>query len=366
MGVGVTVVLAAEAFLIDVAVERVRTDAVQAFRTQETIFVELRTDDGAVGLGYAYTIGTGGTAVLALLRDHLLPRLSGVDTRQIEGIWRNLFGSTRSTTVGALTSLALAAIDTALWDLRCLRAGEPLWRVAGGFGGRVPMYDTEGGWLQLSTDELVVGAKAAAEAGWQGVKVKVGKPTAAEDYERLRAVREAVGPRFAIMADANQSMTCAEAIRRAELFGPLDLGWLEEPLPADDIAGHARLARATSIPIAVGESMYSLAQFREYLVREAASVVQVDVARIGGITPWLKVAHLAEAFGVDVCPHFLMELHVSLAAAIPNGRYVEHIPQLRAITTREMSVVDGHAIAPDEPGLGISWDRDAMDDRRVA
>lgn len=360
------VVRAAEAFLVDVAVERVRQDAVQAFQRQETIFVELATDDGATGLGYSYTIGTGGSSVLALLTDHLLPRLIGVDSGRIEWIWRDLFASTRATTVGAITSLALAAVDTALWDLRCRRQGEPLWRVAGGCHPRVPMYDTEGGWLQLSTDDLVTGAKAAAEAGWQGVKVKVGKPTAVEDLERLRAVREAVGPRFALMVDANQSMTCAEAIRRAELFAPLHLGWFEEPLPADDVEGHARLARATGIPIAVGESLYSVAQFREYLQRGAAAVVQVDVARIGGITPWLKVAHLAEAFGVDVCPHFLMELHVSLAAAVPNGRFVEHIPQLRAITTRELSVADGHAVAPDEPGLGIAWDRNAMDDRRVA
>jgi L-alanine-DL-glutamate epimerase-like enolase superfamily enzyme len=112
--------------------------------------------------------------------------------------------------------------------------------------------------------------------------------------------------------------------------------------------------------------MYSIAQFRDYLQRGAASIVQPDVARIGGITPWLKVAHMAEAFNVVVCPHFLMELHVSLVAAVPNGRYVEHIPQLRAITTQEMEIVDGHALAPETPGLGIAWNRDALDDRRVA
>jgi len=362
----VAVVRAAQAFLVDVAVERVRRDAVQAFHSQETIFVELTADDGLSGLGYSYTIGTGGSSVLALLRDHLLPRLVGMDSRRIEWVWRELFAATRATSVGAITSLALAAVDTALWDLRCRRHGEPLWRVAGGCRSRTPLYDTENGWLQLSADDLVTGAKAAVEAGWHGVKIKVGKPSAVEDYERLAAVRAAVGPRFELMVDANQSMTAAEAIRRAELFAPLRLGWLEEPLPADDVDGHARLARATGIPVAVGESLYSVAQFREYLQRGAASIVQVDVARVGGITPWLKVAHLAEAFGVDVCPHFLMELHVSLAAAVPNGRFVEHIPQLRAITSREMSVVDGHAVAPDEPGLGIAWDRDAMDDRRVA
>jgi L-alanine-DL-glutamate epimerase-like enolase superfamily enzyme len=362
----VAVIVKAEAFLVDLEVEQTRVDAVQAFLSQETLFVEVSTDDGAVGLGYSYTIGTGGSAVLALLRDHLLPRLVGKDSRLIEGLWRDLFASTRATTVGAITSLALAAVDTALWDLRCLRAGEPLWRVAGGFRPRVPLYDTEGGWLHLTTDELVVGAKASVDAGWGGIKVKVGKPTAHEDLERLAAVRDAIGPRVDLMVDANQSMTAAEAIRRADAFSPVNLFWFEEPLPADDVSGHRRLAESTTIPIAVGESMYSIAQFRDYLERGAASIVQVDVARIGGITPWLKVAHLAESFNVEVCPHFLMELHVSLTAAIPNGRYVEHIPQLRAITTAEMTVDAGHAVAPETPGLGISWDRDAMDDRRVA
>ena len=124
---------------------------------------------------------------------------------------------------------------------------------------------------------------------------------------------------------------------------------------------------ATACPstIAIGESLYSMRHFREYMQKGACSIVQVDVGRIGGITPWLKIAHAAEAFDIPVCPHFLMELHVSLTAAVPNGRYVEHIPQLRAITSSEMAIVDGHAVAPDSPGLGIDWDQDAIDNRRV-
>lgn len=198
------------------------------------------------------------------------------------------------------------------------------------------------------------------------MKLKVGKTRIEEDVERLRAVRDAVGPALDIMVDANQSMTGAEARRRAAAFEPIGLSWFEEPLPADDVEGHATLARSTSIPVAVGESLYSAAQFREYLARGAASIIQVDVARVGGITPWLKVAHLAETFNVHVCPHFLMELHVSLVAAVPNGRYVEHIPQLRAITSSELTIRDGYAVAPDQPGLGIDWDPDAIEDRRVA
>jgi L-alanine-DL-glutamate epimerase-like enolase superfamily enzyme len=359
-------IIEATARLVDIEVETLRTDAVQAFLKQETLFVEVVTDDGNTGVGYSYTIGTGGTAVLAMLRDHLVPRLIGADAALVEQVWFDLFASTRATTVGAVTSLALAAVDTALWDLRCKRAGEPLWRLAGGFRQKVPLYDTEGGWLHLPTDELVRGALASQAAGWPGVKLKVGKARVEEDVARLRAVRDAVGEGLDLMVDANQSMTGAEARRRAAAFEPLGLSWFEEPLPADDVAGHEALARSTAIPVAVGESLYSVAQFREYLARGAASIVQVDVARVGGITPWLKVAHTAEAFNVHVCPHFLMELHVSLVAAIPNGRYVEHIPQLRAVTGDRMRVEDGHAVAPDTPGLGIDWDRDAIDDRTVA
>jgi L-alanine-DL-glutamate epimerase-like enolase superfamily enzyme len=352
--------------LVDIEVETVRTDAVQSFAKQETIVVDVTTDEGLTGTGYSYTIGTGGHSVVELLRHSLLPLLLGQDSRDIESAWRLLHDATRATTVGAITSLALAAVDTALWDLRCLRAGQPLWRIAGGASRRVPLYDTEHGWLQLPTDELVEGAVAAKDQGWGGTKIKIGKPSAIEDAERLRAVREATGPSFDIMVDANQSFTAAEAIRRAEAFRDLDLFWFEEPLPADDVSGHVRLSESTTIPVAVGESIYSIGQFRDYLQRGGASIVQPDVARIGGITPWLKVAHMAEAFNVVVCPHFLMELHVSLVAAVPNGRYVEHIPQLRAITTQEMEIVDGYALAPEAPGLGIAWNRDAMDDRRVA
>jgi len=362
----VSKIVQAEAFLVNIPVETVRTDAVQAFVQQETPMVRLTGDDGGVGLGYSYTIGTGGSAVLAMLKDYLLPRVIGQDSAQIEAIWMDLFAATRSTTTGPITALALAAVDTALWDLRCLRSDRPLWQEAGGFRDRVPLYDTEGGWLHLTTDELVRGADESRRNGWPGVKLKVGKPHLQEDLERLRAVRAAVGPDMHLMADANQSMTCAEARRRAAAFEEVDLFWLEEPLPADDVAGHARLAAGTSIPIAVGESIYSVQQFCHYLASGAASIIQVDVARIGGITPWLKVAHTAEAFNVKVCPHFLMELHVSLTAAIPNGLYVEHIPQLRSLTRTQLGIESGHAVAPREPGLGIDWDHDAIERGRVA
>ena len=343
-----------------------RSDAIQSFVTQETPLVRITCDDGAVGVGYTYTIGTAGSSVVALLRDHLGPRLIGRDAAQIEAIWKDLFFATHATAVGAITSLALAAIDTALWDLRCKRAGQPLWKMAGGAQTRVPVYTTEGGWLHHPQQKLVDEAHVAKAAGFKGCKVKVGKPSIAEDVTRLSAVRAAVGDSFELMVDANQAFTVAEACRRAHAYETLMLGWFEEPLPAEDLGGHVELAAKASMPIAVGESLYHPAHFREYLERGACSVVQVDCARIGGITPWLKVAHLAETFNVPVCPHFLMELHVSLSAAVPNGAWVEYIPQLDAITTSRMAMQDGFALPPGAPGLGIDWDFAAIDRLAVA
>jgi L-alanine-DL-glutamate epimerase-like enolase superfamily enzyme len=179
-------------------------------------------------------------------------------------------------------------------------------------------------------------------------------------------VRSALGPDYEIMTDANQGFALDEAIRRAGRFADLDLAWIEEPLPADDCDGHIRLCQATTTPIAVGESIYSIRHFREYMARGACSIVQVDVARIGGITPWLKVAHAAEAFDMPVCPHFLMELHASLVCAVPNGKYVEYIPQLDELTTSRLKIEKGMALAPSAPGIGVEWDIDKVKAKSLA
>jgi len=343
-----------------------RSDAIQSFVTQETPFVRITCDDGSQGTGYTYTIGTGGSSVMALLRDHLAPRLIGRDPAHIEALWRDLMFATHATTVGAITSLALAAIDTALWDWRCRRDGQALWVAAGGARQRIPVYTTEGGWLHLPVETLVSETLAAQAAGFKGAKLKVGKPHVADDIARLKAVRDAVGEGFELMVDANQCFTLSEALRRAPRYAELGIAWFEEPLPADDLVGHQRLAAASAVPIAVGESLYSPSQFAAYIQSGAASIIQVDVARIGGITPWLKVAHMAECFNLAVAPHFLMELQVSLCAAAPSGTWVEYIPQLDTIATSRLAIVDGHAVAPDTPGLGIAWRWDEIERRARA
>src|SRR5260370_15078718 len=331
---------------VDLVPKAVGTDAIQSFAAPETSYVRLQATDGIIGTGYSYTIGNGGASVVALLRDHLAPRLLGRAPLDIEAIWKSLFFATHATAVGAITSLALAAIDTALWDIKCLAAARPLWKEAGGAQASVPVYSTEGGWLHVEPQALVDDALAVRAQGFGGAKIKVGRPHVSEDVARLAAVREAVGPGFEIMVDANQAFTVGEAIRRARHYEPLDLAWFEEPLPAEDLGGHIRLAASTSLPVAVGESIYHPSHFREYLQRNACSIVQADVARIGGITPWLKGAHPPQTLNLPIWPDFLMDLHVSLCAAVPNAAWVGWIPQLDDIPPSRLAIETRRANRP--------------------
>ena len=355
-----------EIFQVDLKPHVPRSDAIQTFSMQETPMVRILCDDGSEGTGYSYTIGNGGSSVVALLRDCLAPRLLGKDPSMVEQIWKDLFYHTHATSVGAITSIALCVVDTALWDRRCRVAGLPLHVMAGGAQTRIPIYDTEGGWLHLKPGEVVENALASKSKGFRAVKIKVGRPHVAEDVARLAAVRKALGPAYDIMTDANQGFTVSEAIRRARHYEELDIYWFEEPLPAEDLNGHVQLSQSTSVPIAIGESLYHPSHFREYLQRGACSIVQVDVGRVGGITPWLKTAHLAESFNVQVCPHYLMEIHLGLVCAVPNATWLEHIPQLDDITRSPIKMKDGYAYPSTQPGLGIDWDWKAIERKRLA
>lgn len=351
--------------MVDIVPKVKRIDAIQSFVSQETPLVTIYDSNGVSGTGYSYTIGTGGHSIMAILEKTLGPALIGKDADRMECNWRDLLFLTHATSVGAITSLALAAIDTALWDLKCKNAGLPLWKVAGGARKEIPLYTTDGGWLHLPQTVLVDDALAMQAKGFRGSKIKIGSDSINIDNARLSAVREAVGDGYEIMTDGNQGFSLSEAIRCASMLEDHNIAWFEEPLPADDVFSHVELSRRTSVPIAVGESLYSLSQFKDYLQQGAASIVQVDVARIGGITAWLKVAHLAEAFNIMLCPHFLMELHLPLVCATPNAKWLEYIPQLDSVTGESMRIEGGMAIPSDVPGLGIDWDWKALADNSL-
>jgi L-alanine-DL-glutamate epimerase-like enolase superfamily enzyme len=347
--------------LVRVPVRPPRGDAIQKFTALELPIVTVTDAARRSGVGFGYTIGTGGRAIETLLRGELLPQLPGMDARRITAIHHRLSQSIHALTPGCLTSTALAAIDVALWDLAGIRTGTPLWMLLGGARDRVPVYNTDVGWLDRPLDEMTALCQQAVQRdGFRALKLKVGKVDPAEDVERVARVREAVGPRTGLMIDANQSWTVDEAVRRLRMLETSDLVWIEEPLAATDIEGFVALGRHTSIPRAGGESLYGPAAFAEYTRRGALDVLQPDVARVGGITAALEVCHLAHAAGLRVAPHVSPELSVTVAAAVPNSMFIEFIPQMEPVLAHPLRLEAGDAIPPQAPGHGIEFDPKAL------
>lgn len=351
----------------DVAVEVWRVpphreirDAVQQMEAVEVVTVSISTDEGVTGSGFTYTIGRGGEAIARLLETELAPRLIGHDPLRFEEINHCLWWDLHWIGRAGVSQLALSAVDIALWDLAGHHFGEPVWRLLGGMRREVELYHTDCGWLQHSRDQLVRETAQAVEEGFRAVKIKVGRPDMTEDIARVRAVRETVGDDVKIMVDANHAFTPAEAIRRGKRLEELDVFWFEEPIRADNVEGHAQLKESISVPIALGESLYSLYEFKSYLAAEAVDIIQADVCRCGGFTAWRKIAAMAEAWDVSVAPHYVMELHAHAVAGVPNGMYVEYIPAFTQVVETPLEISGNTAKAPTAPGTSVSFDREKV------
>lgn len=343
--------------LYKVPVHREMHDAIRYFSKMDVVFAHVETDDGVIGSGFTYSIIPYGTReICSLINDGLAPLMVDMDPRNHEEIWGRIWRQVDWVGRGGIAILAVAAVDIAIWDLKAKLANMPLHRLLGGARKRIPVYNTDGGWLNHTLQQLVDETKQIVDAGFRGTKIKVGKDDPAEDAERIAAVREVLGPHRTLMVDANERFTSAEAIRRARMWEPYNLFWFEEPLPAEDILGHAALKAHTNIPIAIGESLFSRFQFRDYVSTGGASILQADACRCGGITEWLKIAHMADCHNMQVSPHFVMELHLPLVAAIPNSLFVEYIPSLNPVLTKPLELVDGCFTPSEEPGLGIPFD----------
>jgi L-alanine-DL-glutamate epimerase-like enolase superfamily enzyme len=340
-----------------IPVHREMHDAIRHFSKMDLVFAHVETDEGGVGSGFTYSIiSYGAREVCSLINDGLAELVRGLDPRDHELVWNRMWRMVDWVGRGGIAVLAVAAVDIAIWDLKSKLANMPLYRLLGGARKSVPVYNTDGGWLNHSVKQLMEETKQIVAAGFRGTKIKVGKNDPAEDVERIAAVREVLGPNRILMVDANERFTSAEAIRRARMWEPYNLFWFEEPLPAEDLLGHAALRAHTSIPIALGESLFTRFQFRDYIATGGASIVQPDACRCGGITEWLKIAHMADCHNMQVSPHFVMELHLSLVSAISNSLFVEYIPSLNPVLTRPLELKDGCFTPSEEPGLGIPFD----------
>jgi L-alanine-DL-glutamate epimerase-like enolase superfamily enzyme len=339
-------------------------DSTHHISALEFVVTDVETSTGLVGTGLSYTTGVGGTAILALVDDYCARMLVGEDPLAIGRLWETLGKQLRRSGTG-LAQLALAAVDTALWDLAGKHDGLPVYRLLGAYRDSVPVY---GSGIDLFLDEpgLLAHVEELLALGFDWIKIKVGKEDPAEDADRVAAVRRLIGPHRRLCVDANQVWELPEAVRHAAALAAAgaDLAWLEEPLHPEDVEGHASLRARVPVPVAIGESVYTEAQFLAYLRAGAADVVQPDLCRVGGFTGFVRIAHLAAAHHLPVAPHYVAELTLPALCAIPNGLVLEWV---RGGTLGELGVLaepmrleDGVARASTAPGHGVVLDRDAL------
>jgi L-alanine-DL-glutamate epimerase-like enolase superfamily enzyme len=320
------------------------------------ITAQVRLADGSEGVGYTYTGGRGGRAILALIEQDLTPLLIGRDPSDVPALHDAMQWHVHYVGRGGIASFAISAIDIALWDLRGKRLGEPLWKMAGG-AGRTCLAYRGGIDLGYSLDKLLESVDGYLADGFNGVKIKVGRPALADDVARVAAVRARLGPEAVLMVDANYGMSVEQAVAAARAFAPHDLLWFEEPIDPDDLAGYATIADTTGMPLAMGENLHTLHEFRRAFAEAKLSFIQPDASNCGGITGWLAVAEMAGVHGIPVCSHGMQELQVSLVAGQPHGGWLEvHSFPIDQYTMRPLVLKDHRAVAPDVPGTGVEFD----------
>ncbi|TCV98963.1 L-talarate/galactarate dehydratase [Biostraticola tofi] len=338
---------------IPVSDAKVLTGRQKALKDVALLFAEIETEQGFSGLGFTYTLRTGAPAQFAHARE-VAPLLIGEDPNDIARIWSKLVWAGASVGRSGVAIQAIAAMDTALWDLKARRAGLPLAKLLGAHRNEVRCYNTSGGYLQASAAEIVDKAHQSLARGIGGIKMKVGHPDRRLDLQRVAQIRQALGEQVPLMVDANQQWDRTTALRMGKALEQYELQWIEEPLDAYDIEGHRALSQQLITPIGSGEMLTSANEVADFISTGAVDVLMHDAPRIGGITPFLKIAALAENRGLTMAPHFVMEIHLHLAAAYAHETWVEHFEWLEPVFNERFAISNGHMQVPDRPGLGFS------------
>jgi L-alanine-DL-glutamate epimerase-like enolase superfamily enzyme len=331
----------------------------QDIRSIGCVLIFIDTDKEVTGESLLFTFGTKRLDVLNSMVLSLKSLVIGENPDYTERIWQKLWKELGFFGNKGIYLFGLSAIDMACWDVVGKAAGKPLYKLFGAYRDEVPAYSS-GLWLTQSIEELVVEARGFLSEGFRAMKMRIGKPRLEEDVERVRAVRQAVGPEVDLMVDANQRFTVEHAIRLGRKLEEFNLAWFEEPVPAYDIEGSARVAAALDVPIATGENEYTRYGFRHLLETKAADILMPDLARVGGFTELLKVAHMAEAYEVPISPHIFSEQSLQILGTIPNGTYLEYMPRFSPLYQEKLQFKDGWVVLPKRPGIGFTFSSDAM------
>ncbi|MEO6626104.1 MAG: mandelate racemase/muconate lactonizing enzyme family protein [Burkholderiaceae bacterium] len=354
-------VTSVEAFILHVPVTGGQiADSTHSINSWGVVGARIDTDDGHTGYGFTGTHAhlPSDQLIARCIETCFAPLLIGEDAADISRLWQKIARNSALQWVGraGLTTLAHAAIDIALWDIKAKADQQPLWKTLGGqIRPKVRAYNTDIGWLSIPDDKLVAGALRAVGEGFTGIKCKVGS-TVERDIKRLTAVRKAIGPDVTLAIDGNGKWDLGTCQRFCKAAEGLDLFWFEEPLWHDDVKGHAQLARNTSIPVALGEQLYTTDAFAEFISQQAIHWVQPDVTRMAGLTEVLRVCETARAFRLPVAPHAgdMSQVHVHLSYAHPACEVLEFIPWIKDCFTDPAEVVDGYFRRPELPGAGTT------------
>jgi len=324
------------------------------------VTLTLETDDGMQGLGVSFFGGAlSGTVKQAI--EQLGEMIIGDDPLCIEAVTQKLRGAAASAGPGGILTLAISAIDMALWDIKGKFLDQSLSAMLGGLRDRVPTYASGALVRAYPLDHLEKAARTLVEKGFNQMKTQLalpGETTPAREAEHARRIRAAVGPDIDLMCDINQRWSVHQAMDIGKRVEEVNFYWLEDVTVHDDYTGLARVADALITPLAAGECLYGITPFRHMIEAHSVDIVMIDLIRVGGISNWMKVAAMAEAFNLPVVSHLLPEIHVHLVAAAPNGLTVEYMPWSFRLFEEVPIPMKGELIVPTKPGLGLSFSRD--------
>ena len=351
-----------------VPLDRVTSFATRTVKARHYCLVKIRSSDGAEGLGYCYSGNSAGNIVCSAAQELLAPMLIGEESTRVEGLWEEMYREALLQGRTGSVMRALSALDIALWDLNARSVDMPLYRYLGCWTlDRVPAYASGGYYLDGKTPQHLAEELASyVQQGFRAVKMKVGRLTPAEEEDRIRAAREAIGPDVHLMLDANNAWSdLPTALLYCERYKKYSPYWIEEPFSPDDLENHSRLSASCAINVATGEIEAGRWRFKEILDKRAAVILQADAAVCGGISEWRRIAQTAASYGVTICPHWLHELHAHLVASVSNARYVEYFPDdkvlnFRRLLNRQLETKEGQLLLPQTPGLGFEFDESAI------
>jgi mandelate racemase len=343
---------------VDVPMRRPLKTGGGEVRTAALVLIDLLTEEGITGRSYLFCPTSVVLVPVARLLSNLAPLVEG-DSLAPVALERKLHKTFRLLGPQGLTGMAMAGIDMAAWDALAKSCKMPLARLLGGELRKVPAYNSCG----LG---MIGGERAAEEAqelvapGFAAIKVRLGYPQPEEDVEVVQAIRRSVGEDVVLMSDYNQSLSVVEAQRRAAALDGEELYWIEEPIRADDYSGHAKVRSEAKTPIQTGENWWGPHDMAKSIEAAASDYAMADAMKIGGVTGWLRAAALAESAGLPLSSHLFPEISAHLLAVAPTCHWLEYVDWANPILEEPLKIEDGHASVPEAPGIGLSWDKEAL------